>query len=68
MEIKCPYSIDGTIAISMKPIEITNQFGNKFFMHKGGDGCLHLHPELPYFAQVQGEMAFIGVEWCDFIG
>ena len=67
LEIKCPYSIDGTVTISMKPLEIANHFGNKFFMRKGEDGCLHLHPEHPYFAQVQGEMAIIGVEWCDFI-
>ena len=67
LEIKCPYSIGGMITISMKPLDIANQFGSKFFMHQGEDGLLHLPREHPYFAQVQGEMAIIGVEWCDFV-
>ena len=66
LEIKCPYSIDGTSTVSMKPLEIADRFGSKFFMRKGEDDLLHIRPEHPYFAQVQGEMAIIGVEWCDF--
>ena len=51
LEIKCPYSIDGTSTVSMKPLEIADRFDSKFFMRKGEDGLLHLHPEHPYFAQ-----------------
>ena len=67
LEIKCPYSIYGTITINMKPLKVANQFGNNFFMHKGEDGLLHLPPEHPYFAQVQGEIVIIGVERCIFV-
>ena len=36
-------------------------------MKKGSDGLLHLPTEHGYYAQVQGEMAILGVEWCDFV-
>ena len=36
-------------------------------MQKGEDGLLHLPHEHHYFAQVQGEMAIMNVEWCDLV-
>ena len=36
-------------------------------MKRGKDGSLHLPSDHLYYAQVQGEMAIIGVEWCDFV-
>ena len=36
-------------------------------MQKGSDGQLHLSCSHPYYAQVQGEMAILDVEWCDFV-
>ena len=36
-------------------------------MRRGEDKLLHLPQEHPYCAQVQGEMAILNVEWCDFV-
>ena len=36
-------------------------------MKKGSDGLLHLPIDHGYYTQVQGEMAILGVEWCDFV-
>ena len=66
-KIKCLYSIDGSLVITLTPNEITEKYGNNFFMHKGGDGLLHLPHNNSYYAQVQGELAIMNVEWCDFI-
>ena len=33
-------------------------------MKKGSDGLLHLPIDHGYYAQVQGEMAILGIEWC----
>jgi len=66
LEIKCPYSIDGTVTVNLTPYEIADKFGNKFCLQNDGNGILHLPRNHPYFAQVQGEMAIMNVEWCDF--
>ena len=39
----------------------------KIFMHRGDDKMLHLPETHQYYAQVQGEMATLNVEWCDFV-
>ena len=39
----------------------------KFFVHKGEDGLLHLLHNHSYYTQVQGEMAVMKVEWCNFL-
>lgn len=65
--IKCPYSIDGTLTISLTPDEISDKYGKKFFMQRGEDGLLHLPEKHPYYAQVQDEMTILNVEWCDFV-
>ena len=36
-------------------------------MRRGEDGLLHYYIEHPYYAQVQGEMAILNVEWCNFV-
>ena len=36
-------------------------------MKKGDDDLLHLPPDHAYYAQVQGEMAVLDIEWCDFV-
>ena len=37
------------------------------FLEKGVEDQLHLKRDHKHFAQVQGEMALLGVEWCDFV-
>ena len=61
LEIKCPYSIDGTVTVTLVPNEIADKFGEKFCLQKDSNGMLHLPQDYPYFAQVQGEMAIMNV-------
>ena len=67
LEIKCPYSIKGSLTITLTPEEIADRHGKDFFMTRGEDGLLHLRTSHPYYAQVQGELAVHNVEWCDFV-
>ena len=66
LEIKCPYSINGEVTVSMTPTEIANKYPD-FYMKLGDDYQLHLPPNHSYYAQIQGEMAVLDVEWCDFV-
>lgn len=36
-------------------------------MELGSDDALHLRHDHHYYAQVQGEIAILGVDWCDFV-
>ena len=65
--MKCPYSIEGNVTIELIPDEIEQKYGKKFFMHRGDDKMLHLPETRPYYAKVQGELAILNVEWCDFV-
>ena len=65
LEIKCPYSINHNVTVTMTPEEIADEYPD-FFMKRGDDGLLHLPCDHAYYAQVQGEMAVLNVEWCDF--
>ena len=56
LEIKCPYSINGKVTVSMTPTEIPNKYPD-FYMKLGDDNQLHLPPNHSYYAQIQGEMA-----------
>lgn len=67
LEIKCPYSINGFVTVELSPQRIAEKFGDKFYMKHKGDGSLYLPHDHVYYAQVQGEMAILGVEWCDFV-
>ena len=66
LEIKCPYSINGQVTVSMNLTEIANKHPD-FYMKIGDNNLLHLPPSHTYYAQVQGEMAVLDVEWCDFV-
>ena len=66
LEIKCPYSINSQITVSMSPTEVADAHP-AFFMKKGDDDLLHLSPDHAYYAQVQGEMAVLGIEWYYFV-
>ena len=61
LEVKRPYSIEGNVTVQLTPEEIEN------FMCRGDDMMLHLPKTHPYYAQVQGKMAILNVEWCDFV-
>ena len=67
LEVKYPYSIEGNVTVELTTDEIEQKYGKKFFMHRGDDKMLHLSETHPYYAQVQGEMAILNVEWCDFL-
>ena len=67
LEIKCSYSIDGSATAKRSLQCIAEKFGDKFFMKWRRDGSLYLPHDHVYYAQVQGEMAILGVEWCDFV-
>ncbi len=66
VEVKCPYSIGKQPVSDMAPLDIAKRFP-QFYLKRGTDGKLHLDHDHHYYAQVQGEMAVIGVSWCDFI-
>ena len=55
--------IDKQVTVELSPDNIANKFGSKFFMQRGTDGNLHLPCDHMYYAQVQGEMAVIGVNF-----
>ena len=67
LEIECSYSIDGSVTVKLSLQCIAEKFGDKFFMKCRRDGSLYLPHDHMYYAQVQGEMAILGVEWCDFV-
>ena len=57
-KIKCPF---------LTPQQIAECFGNRFCLGKIEDGVLHLRTSHMYYAQVQGEMAIMELEWCDIV-
>ena len=67
LKIKCPFSIDNESVVHLTPQQIAERFGNRFCLDKGEDGVLHLNTSHSYYAQVQGEMAIMELEWCDFV-
>ena len=66
LEIKCPFSIGGTSVLDLTPAEIAKSTTFYLGCVQGSDK-LQLKRSHPYFAQVQGEMAIVGTEWCDFV-
>ena len=40
---------------------------NTFYLECASSGNLQLKQAHPYYAQVQGKMAIVGTEWCDFV-
>ena len=67
LEVKCAFSVDGESVVNLTPNEIADKFGKKFCLQKGDDGELHLSTDHMYYAQVQGELNILGVDWCDFV-
>ena len=67
LEIKCPYSVQNESVVDLPPAEIAGKYGDAFWLKKQSDGSLHLPRSHRFYAQVQGEMEVIGVEWCDFV-
>jgi hypothetical protein len=62
IEIKCPYSVrDISVA------EACKQKGKGFFCELNPNDEIHLKRTHYYYYQIQGSMAIVGVEWCDFI-
>ena len=61
------FSVDGESVVNLTPNEIADKFGKKFCLQKGDDGELHLSTDNMYYAQVQGELNILGVDWCDFV-
>ena len=52
LEIKCPYSIDGSVTIELSPQSIVEKFGSGFFMKTREDGSLYLPHDHKYYAQM----------------
>ena len=67
LEIKCPYSVDKCATVGMSPKEIAEKFEDKFYMRRGEDRELYLPQGHHYYAQVQGELAVLDREWCNFV-
>ena len=67
LEVKCPFSIEGKTVAHLTPDKIATEFGRKFYLVHNEDGELRLRQDHIYYAQVQGEMNILNVEWCDFV-
>ena len=48
-------------------MKLLTNLERSFFLNRGEDGELHLSRQHHYFAQVQGELAVMNREWCDFV-
>ncbi|XP_069106379.1 uncharacterized protein [Argopecten irradians] len=66
LEIKCPYSVNGQLVNEMQVHEIVEMGSNDFCLQKTEEGT-RLRRSHCYYAQVQGEMAVMGITWCDFV-
>ena len=59
IEIKCPYSC--------RFLSVREACSRKGFFCELVNDEIHLRRNHHYFYQIQGSMAVVGVEWCDFI-
>lgn len=66
LEIKCPFSLNGINVSKMEVDDIMNM-NNKNFCLFNTDAGPTLNRYHKYYAQVQGEMAIMGLPWCDFV-
>lgn len=66
LEIKCPFSLKGKPVHKMEIQDILNLTDPAFCLVEGNDGP-RLRRDHDYYAQVQGEMALMGLPWCDFV-
>ncbi|CAC5408671.1 unnamed protein product [Mytilus coruscus] len=65
LEIKCPFSCGGVPVNTMEIEDILNLNAANFCLEWGPTGP-QLKRNQKYHAQVQGEMAIMGLPWCDF--
>lgn len=66
IEIKCPYSIDNHNITKMQINDILDLQHSGFCLQTSDCGT-NLKRSHGYYAQVQGEMAIMGLPWCDFV-
>ncbi|XP_063435704.1 uncharacterized protein LOC134716625 [Mytilus trossulus] len=66
LEIKCPFSCGGVPVNTMEIEDILNLNSANFCLEWGPTGP-QLKRNQKYYAQVQGEMAIMGLPWCDFV-
>lgn len=66
LEIKCPYSIKGTLVNAMEIPDILAMEDKSFCLENTSEGP-KLKSSHKYYAQVQGEMALMSAPWCDFV-
>nr|XP_022310871.1 uncharacterized protein LOC111116162 [Crassostrea virginica] len=66
LEIKCPYSIQGTQVTTKEVAEIVAMSSPNFCLEESQEGP-RLKKSHKFYAQVQGEMAIKGLPWCDFV-
>lgn len=66
LEIKCPFSCGGIPVNKMEIQDILHLNDAKFCLEWGSLGP-QLKRQHKYHAQVQGEMAIMGLPWCDFV-
>ncbi|CAC5423118.1 unnamed protein product [Mytilus coruscus] len=66
LEIKCPFSCGGAPINTMEIEDILNMNAANFCLEWGPTGS-QLKRHHKYYAQVQGEMAIMGLPWCDFV-
>ncbi|XP_033727563.1 uncharacterized protein LOC117316887 [Pecten maximus] len=66
LEIKCPYSIQGATVTSLEVCEIVAMGHPNFCLEASSEGP-RLKRSHKYYAQVQGELAIMGLPWCDFV-
>ena len=67
LEIKCPVSVEKVSVTNLTPEEIAERHPKKFCLHQHAHGQLCLPKSHHYYAQVQGELAILGLRWCDFV-
>lgn len=65
LEIKCPYSIQGTRVTMKEDGEIMAMGYSNFCLEESMEGP-RLKKSHKFYAQVQGEMAIKALPWCDF--
>jgi hypothetical protein len=66
LEIKCPFSVSGTNITKMEVDEIFSLNHRDFCLESTNNG-MQLKRTHKYYAQVQGELAIMGLPWCDFV-
>lgn len=66
LEIKCPYSIQGTCVTMKEVVEIMAMGYSNFCLEDSMEGP-RLKKSHKFYTQVQGEMAIKASPWCDFV-